>query len=226
MTTSQTAGLKHQFPTALGRLAALSLLSLALGLTFNASNPTGIRFREDSESPAGTETKSAVAKDPSSPYANATVSVFLTAPPQPAALTPKPAPTATPPHSHAIAPTTKFPPAGGTEPLPIAWDEAAKILGGKKAILVDARPTPSFQAGHIPGAVSLPETSQLIDLAAFQNKYGKETVIITYCANTECPVSLKLANRLIREYGYKTVRYMPGGFQEWQRHQATAKPGP
>lgn len=220
MNTSPSAGLKKLLPAALGHLAVLGALSAALGFTFNAANPTGIRFRDNSTPTAGA--KSAAAASAESPYHNTTLLVALT----------------TPHHSHAPAQLPKSTPAppttavpaksqngGGPEPLPVGWDEAVKILGGKNSVLIDARPRPTYDAGHIPGAISLTEASQPIDFAAFQQKYSRETVVITYCANTECPVSLKLANKLIREYGYKTVRYMPGGYQEWQRHQATAKPG-
>ena len=122
------------------------------------------------------------------------------------------------------SPTTKPHNHGGPNPTPIAWDEAAALLKANSALLVDARPKSTFDAGHIPGAVSLPEAAQNFDIVSFQKKYPPETVIITYCANTDCPVSLKLAYRLMHDYGYKSVRYMPGGYQEWQRHQATRKP--
>lgn len=227
MTAVQKAELKKQIPTALKRLAALSLLSLTLGLTFNAANPTGVRFSENTEASGASaisENKSVATKDSGSPYENTTVLFAMTTPLKPSAPT-KAASTITYAPAGSSAPSPKGQFNAGIEAQPISWDEAVKILGGKNSILVDARPKATFDAGHIPGAVSLPDASQPFDFAAFANKYSKDTVVITYCSNTECPVSLKLAAKLIHDYGYKTVRYMPGGYQEWQRHQATAKPG-
>jgi len=37
-----------------------------------------------------------------------------------------------------------------------------------QVVLVDARPLARYQAGHIPGAISLPETSTAQELAAFK----------------------------------------------------------
>jgi 3-mercaptopyruvate sulfurtransferase SseA len=60
----------------------------------------------------------------------------------------------------------------------IPRDEAIKLVKGKKAVFVDVRSKESYQAGHIKGAVSIPES----ELIARLKEIPPKTMIITYCA--------------------------------------------
>jgi rhodanese-related sulfurtransferase len=98
---------------------------------------------------------------------------------------------------------------------PVSWPILKPMVAEGKVLLVDARPAPNFNAGHIPGAVSLPSTSPAEELALFRERFGTDRQVAVYCVNTSCGLSKDLARRLIGEQGFKSVWLMPGGYQEW-----------
>ena len=99
-------------------------------------------------------------------------------------------------------------------PMPILLDEVQQLMteGG---MLVDARNTELFAAGHIEGAVSLPLVEIDDVLADFIRRIDKDRVIVTYCSGFGCPDSFDLGMRLI-EAGYSDVRVFEGGYPEWR----------
>ena len=129
------------------------------------------------------------------------------APTPPPAPTPAPAPTAEP------AKTLAF---------PIAWDEARTLMRAANTVLVDARHKPDYDAGHIPGAISLPQGSSPEEFAAFKAKIPADRLIIAYCAGESCSLSKLLAEELANNHGYKSVRYWTGGFREWNEREPNA----
>src|SRR4051812_3018615 len=60
----------------------------------------------------------------------------------------------------------------------IERDEAVKLVKEKKAVYVDVRSKESYDAGHIKGAISIPE-SQIV---ARMSDLPKNVLLITYCA--------------------------------------------
>ena len=60
----------------------------------------------------------------------------------------------------------------------IERDEAIKLVKEGKAVFVDVRSKESFEAGHIKGAISIPE-SQIVERV---KDLPKKKLIITYCA--------------------------------------------
>jgi 3-mercaptopyruvate sulfurtransferase SseA len=60
----------------------------------------------------------------------------------------------------------------------IAREEAVKLVKEKKAVFVDVRSKESYDAGHIKGAISIPESQIIRRLREIPTK----TMIITYCA--------------------------------------------
>ncbi|HEY3053146.1 MAG TPA: rhodanese-like domain-containing protein [Thermoanaerobaculia bacterium] len=60
----------------------------------------------------------------------------------------------------------------------IPREEAMKLVKEKKAVFVDVRSKESYDAGHIKGAVSMPESQIITRLREIPPK----TMIITYCA--------------------------------------------
>lgn len=56
--------------------------------------------------------------------------------------------------------------------------EAVKLVNEKKAIFVDVRSKESYEAGHIKGAISIPESELIPRLKQIPAK----RMIITYCA--------------------------------------------
>ena len=60
----------------------------------------------------------------------------------------------------------------------IPREDAVKLVNEKKAIFVDVRSKESYEAGHIKGAISIPESELISRLKEIPTK----RMIITYCA--------------------------------------------
>lgn len=63
--------------------------------------------------------------------------------------------------------------------LRIDWPAFKKLYDANAAVVVDVRETPSYEAGHIPGARGIP-LGQIEARAAELKKLGKP--IVLYCA--------------------------------------------
>lgn len=232
--------------------AVILVLSFTLGLAFNASNPIGIVWSGTSQKKnpplppsfsAGTNqprsAQSLVASSPngSAPPAVQTgptpasrpdvTSVATIRPNDPSAqviwskpptATTNPAPAMTN-ATNAVAqaaPPTRY--AGAT-----TWAQTKPLVEAGKAVLIDARPKPVYDAGHIPGAVSLPEGSPVEEFTALQKKYPADAHLVVYCSSTSCSVSKRVADKITQEYGFANVSFMTGGYQEWQQAELAQK---
>ncbi len=141
-------------------------------------------------------------------------------PSAPPPVSPVPAPIPAP------APTPVVPPVVASTTTPISWTDAKPLVEGRQVVLIDARPKAVYDAGHIPGAISLPESSSAEELIGFQKAHSPSQQLVVYCGSQSCSLSKRLADKLAQEYGFRTVRYMTGGYQEWQRAQLPdTKPG-
>lgn len=224
------------------QLLGLVGLSCALGFTFNASSPLGIRFGTvpaASASPAPPKAAGAsAASSTPSPALPVKPGVLPPLPPAPvkaappatppqtqAALPPKPvAPAAPPPWSVPVKPANPnpiaavvAPPPAQTNPAPIHWPEAKTLAAEGRAVLVDVRHKAMYDAGHIPGAMSLPEMSPPEEFKTFLGQQPTNVMVIVYCSSTSCSQSARVANRLVNEFRWPSVRYMTGGYQEYQQ---------
>lgn len=84
----------------------------------------------------------------------------------------------------------------------------AKLASGE-VILLDVRPRLEYDAGHLPGAISIP-ISELAERLA-ELPVGK--MIVTYCRGAYCLFADE-AIRLLRERGFE-ARRLEGGWPEW-----------
>ncbi len=194
----------------LQQLSAIILLAGVLGFSHNASNPIGLRFSENTvpdiataknATPTVTHSLSDNKNDLNTKTNAARVANAFSAPVTP-------------------SPTNSF----YVPPTAITWAEIKPLHNLKKVILVDARPRPFFDAGHIPGAICLPEPPSTEEWTSFRKKYALDSHIVTYCSSTNCSLSFKLAHRLSKE-GYEFVQFITGGYFAWLREEALAKSG-
>jgi rhodanese-related sulfurtransferase/predicted transcriptional regulator len=97
----------------------------------------------------------------------------------------------------------------GEEVEGIDRDELLKRMRRRDVVVVDVRPTPEFEAGHIEGARSIPidELEQRLD----ELPKGRE--VIAYCRGPFC-VMAHDAVRQLREEGRK-ARRLEEGWPEW-----------
>jgi len=108
----------------------------------------------------------------------------------------------------------------------VTWPEVKPLLASGQILLVDVRGKPTYDAGHIPGAVSLQEWGTSQEFADFQRRYGTNTPLVVYCGNAVCPTSAEAAKKLVDQYGYRTVGIMKGGYVEWQKAELGYDPSP
>ena len=94
-------------------------------------------------------------------------------------------------------------------------EEARGLYDSGKYIFVDARSREDYEAGHIPGAVSLPVGEFDDYIAAFQDRFPPDASIITYCSGRTCEDSHHLAEYLL-EFGYDNVIVFIDGFPGWE----------
>ncbi|WP_074993851.1 rhodanese-like domain-containing protein [Streptomyces misionensis] len=90
---------------------------------------------------------------------------------------------------------------------------AALGAGGDPGfVLLDSRSAPSWEQGHIPGAVHLP-TALIPERAA--GLLDRSVPVVTYCWGPGCNGATRAALALA-ELGYQ-VKEMLGGFEYWVR---------
>jgi rhodanese-related sulfurtransferase len=90
-----------------------------------------------------------------------------------------------------------------------------KMENDKGFILLNALPEDSFQEEHIPGSHNVPwNDDNLIDKV---NKLApsKDTEIVIYCANAECPASTKAGQKL-EKAGFTNITEFDGGMEAWK----------
>lgn len=93
---------------------------------------------------------------------------------------------------------------------PIPLDELRSRLAAESVVLIDVRPGIEYQAGHIPGARSLP----IDELAAHLEELPRNQIIVAYCRGPYC-VFADEAVALLSEHGY-TVYRLAIGVPEWR----------
>jgi rhodanese-related sulfurtransferase len=93
----------------------------------------------------------------------------------------------------------------------VTADELADRVDRGRAVVVDVRPRLEYEAGHIPGAVSMP----IDELDAGLDELPRSREIIAYCRGPYC-VYADDAVRLLRARGF-TARRLDSGYPEWAR---------
>ena len=93
---------------------------------------------------------------------------------------------------------------------PVTRRELEARLKAGDTIVLDVRPSAEFEAGHIPGARSVP-VSELRRLRSL----SKDIEIVAYCRGPFC-VYADDAVRVLRRRGYRAAR-LDDGYPEWAR---------
>lgn len=117
---------------------------------------------------------------------------------------------------------------------PVAELEVLEALRTGSHILVDGRIRPQFEAGTIPGAISVPytEAADRLDVLGCELDFdgflceGVETQVILFCNGPWCGQSPTAARRMI-EAGFpaENISYYRGGMQGWNNLGLTVVPG-
>jgi len=89
---------------------------------------------------------------------------------------------------------------------------AALVRARTPMVILDARSGQYDDGRRIPGARSLNDQSSAQEVAGLIK--SKDELVVTYCANLQCPASHKLAVHL-KDLGYANVIEYPLGIQGW-----------
>ncbi len=93
---------------------------------------------------------------------------------------------------------------------PVERRELARRLKRGDVVVLDVRPAPEFEAGHIAGARSIP----IAELGRRLKEIPKNRQVVAYCRGRYC-VYADEAVRALRRKGYR-VRRLEDGFPEWR----------
>jgi len=93
---------------------------------------------------------------------------------------------------------------------PLSRDELLKRLEeDPETVVLDVRPTEEFEAGHIPGAVSIP----VQELKRRLKEIPERAEVVAYCRGPYCAFAHE-AVRLLERRGYSAAR-LKDGFPDW-----------
>jgi rhodanese-related sulfurtransferase len=84
-----------------------------------------------------------------------------------------------------------------------------RVQSGAVTVL-DVRPREEFQAGHIPGAISVP----LAELRDRAGEIGKDRDVVAYCRGPYCVMAIE-AVEVLREKGFEAFR-LEVGVPDWR----------
>jgi len=97
----------------------------------------------------------------------------------------------------------------------ISIEEAVRLFEEGSALFVDARSEAEYRAGHIKGAVNIPDLDFENHIGSFLEKTAAETVLITYCEGESCALSKSLAEKLSLA-GFENVFHLKNGWGQWK----------
>jgi rhodanese-related sulfurtransferase len=99
-----------------------------------------------------------------------------------------------------------------TEPLSINLKQAYTLYK-RNTLFIDAREPEDYRIGHIKNAINIP-ADHFDDYEFKLDKIEKEQPIVTYCAGSDCDLSIVLGNILF-DMGYKKIYVFFGGWNDW-----------
>lgn len=94
----------------------------------------------------------------------------------------------------------------------VEWMKA-QVDKGADMVIVDARPKrKKYDKGHLPGAISIPDTQ--FDKFKDQLPEDKSKMLVFYCGGLKCKLSHKSAAKAI-DMGYTNVKVFATGYPSW-----------
>ncbi len=110
---------------------------------------------------------------------------------------------------------------GSTDGLePVEKEDLLRRARKRDVTVLDVRPVPEFEAGHIAGAVSIPLTELERRLAELPR--GRR--VVAYCRGPYCVLAAE-AVRLLRKRGVEAAR-LKEGYPEWRDAGLPVEPAP
>lgn len=92
--------------------------------------------------------------------------------------------------------------------------ERAKRLSEAGAVFIDARMTPDYESGHIPGAVNVPAGTSAEERQHLFANISKQATLVIYCQSRNCLFADRVAKALSAD-GFSDLMIMPEGWLGW-----------
>jgi rhodanese-related sulfurtransferase len=109
---------------------------------------------------------------------------------------------------------------GGGKMEPIDRGELLRRAARGEVTVLDVRPAEEFDAGHIPGAVSVP----LKELEKTLERLPRNQEIVAYCRGPYCLLAVE-AVELLRSHGYRALR-LDDSLSDWRARGLPVAAGP
>jgi rhodanese-related sulfurtransferase/DNA-binding transcriptional ArsR family regulator len=93
---------------------------------------------------------------------------------------------------------------------PLSREELRVRIATGDVVVLDVRPVAEYQAGHIPGAISIP----VDELADRINELPEDLEVVVYCRGEYCALAHD-AVRLLTDHGHRAIR-LNDGMLEWR----------
>jgi rhodanese-related sulfurtransferase len=93
---------------------------------------------------------------------------------------------------------------------PVDREELLERVRNQGVVVIDVRPTEEYQAGHIPGSISIP----LRELETRLSDLPRDQEIVAYCRGPYCVLAVQAVETL-RAKGYRAVR-LEDGVLDWR----------
>lgn len=100
---------------------------------------------------------------------------------------------------------------------PVHGGELARRVSQGEVVVLDVRPRREYDAGHIPGAISVP----LSELEHHLDTLPRDREIAAYCRGPYCVMSID-AVRILRDRGFDAVR-LEDGVADWRARGLTVE---
>lgn len=108
---------------------------------------------------------------------------------------------------------------GGGGVAAVGPNELTQLMN-RDAVVVDVSTSAEFAAGHIPGAVAIPDKELADEMGRIEKHKGRDVVV--YCRNGAR--SVKAANALKRA-GFEKIHNLVGGFNAWTKDNLPVERG-
>lgn len=97
----------------------------------------------------------------------------------------------------------------------ITLKQALRLYSTRNTVFIDARDKWDYADGHIKGAINIPGYNIENNLSKIHG-LDKKRIYVTYCSESDCHLSQKLAEEL-RRLGFSKVYYFKEGYEAWNR---------
>jgi rhodanese-related sulfurtransferase len=105
----------------------------------------------------------------------------------------------------------------------ISLDEAWEKHEKGEVLFIDARSPEDFQAGHIKGAVSLPDHDFDEVFPQRVEEMEKWAQLVAYCDGRDCVLGHALAEKLY-QLGFRNASYLVNGWTAWRERGLPTEP--